>query len=92
MIRMLDGRIYTQGTISDLRASGVIEGIVEAEEAISYGEDHRRWQRAYAKSQMLEAEAGDGDAAKSKKKPRKLIEKEHRETGSVKWNIYNTYI
>ncbi|KAI0749063.1 hypothetical protein C8Q74DRAFT_1374158 [Fomes fomentarius] len=75
MIRMLDGRIDTQGTISDLRASGVIEGI-----------------RAYAKSQMLEAEAGDGDAAKSKKKPRKLIEKEHRETGSVKWNIYNTYL
>lgn len=36
-----------------------------------------------------------GDAAerpKDKKKPRKLIEEERRETGSVKWHIYNTYL
>lgn len=37
--------------------------------------------------------AGETEAAtKSKKKPRKLIEEEHRETGGVKWNIYNTYL
>jgi hypothetical protein len=29
---------------------------------------------------------------KDRKKPRKLIEEESRETGSVKWKIYDTYL
>ena len=29
---------------------------------------------------------------KAKKKPRKLIKEEERETGGVKWKIYNAYL
>ena len=35
----------------------------------------------------------DAPATKDKKKsPRKLVKDEHREEGSVKWNIYHTYL
>lgn len=37
-------------------------------------------------------EAEDGKPAVLRKTPRKLIEDEKRETGSMKWNIYKTYL
>ncbi|KAI1792466.1 multidrug resistance-associated ABC transporter [Ganoderma leucocontextum] len=93
LVRMLDGRVDTQGTIKDLRASGVLDDIAPTEEI----EAHKEEQALEAEENPnaeIDAEApGDGEAAdKSQKKPRKLIEEEHRETGSVKWNIYNTYL
>jgi hypothetical protein len=33
-----------------------------------------------------------GKPADTSKKPRNPIEDEHRETGGVKWSIYNTYL
>ena len=95
LVRMLDGRIDTQGTVKDLRASGVLDDIAQVEEL----EAHKEEQAVEAiKEEDLDAEAdaeanGDeGAAPKGKKKPRKLVEEEHRETGSVKWHIYNTYL
>ncbi|KAF8890914.1 multidrug resistance-associated ABC transporter [Infundibulicybe gibba] len=85
LVRMLDGRIDTQGTVKDLRAQGVLDDIIhdataEAQEAPVVEE---------TPSPTLEdAQKGTGDT----KKPRKLIEDEHRETGGVKWSIYKTYL
>ncbi|PIL29150.1 ATP-binding cassette transporter [Ganoderma sinense ZZ0214-1] len=95
LVRMLDGRIDTQGTIKDLRASGILDDIAPAEELEAH-KDEQAVETAEAEENPnaeIDAEAtGDGEEDKTKKKPRKLIEEEHRETGSVKWNIYNTYL
>ena len=95
LVRMLDGRIDTQGTIQDLRASGVLDDIAQVEEI----EAHKDEQAIEAKKEEenpnveIDAEATEAVSAPTKdKKPRKLIEEEHRETGSVKWNIYKTYL
>ncbi|KAI0697630.1 multidrug resistance-associated ABC transporter [Cerioporus squamosus] len=96
LVRMLDGRIDTQGTIKELRASGVLEDIAQVEEI----EAHNEEQAVAAVKENPNAEIdADIDAngtqpaiVKEKKKPRKLVEAEHRETGSVKWHIYNTYL
>jgi len=87
---MLDGRIDTQGTVKDLRAQGILDNIaqdsaaeVEAEEPV------------VASESLVDAQADVAEADKSaepKKKPRKLIKDEHRETGGVKWSIYNSYL
>ncbi|KAF7329698.1 hypothetical protein MKEN_00233000 [Mycena kentingensis (nom. inval.)] len=87
LVRMLDGRIDTQGTVKDLQAGaqgGVLVDIahdaaveVTKEEAtVAHVDDE-------ASSDVLDAEA---------KTPRKLIAEEHRETGAVKWGIYKRYL
>ncbi|TBU25699.1 multidrug resistance-associated ABC transporter [Dichomitus squalens] len=96
LVRMLDGRIDTQGTIQDLRANGILDDIAPTEEIEAHKEE-LAVEAAKAEENPnaeIDAEApGDGEPAANKtKKPRKLIEEEHRETGSVKWNIYNTYL
>ena len=93
LVRMLDGRIDTQGTIKDLRTSGVLDDIAPAEELEAHKEEQALEVEENPNAEIDAEAPGDGEAAdKSKKKPRKLIEEEHRETGSVKWNIYNTYL
>ncbi|KAH9943429.1 multidrug resistance-associated ABC transporter [Epithele typhae] len=97
LIRMLDGRIDTQGTIADLRASGVLEDIAQVEEIEAHKEEQaveavKEEENANDEIDREATEADDAAPAKDKKKPRKLIEEEHRETGSVKWSIYNTYL
>ncbi|OCH88899.1 multidrug resistance-associated ABC transporter [Obba rivulosa] len=108
LVRMLDGRIDTQGPVKELRARGVLDDITHDESV----EAHKEEQRAAAEAEAaevkdvedeVEAEAeaeadaeasaeGDGKPAGKIKKPRKLVEDEKRETGSVKWHIYNTYL
>ncbi len=95
---MLDGRIDTQGTVKDLRASGVLDDIAQVEEIEAHNEEQAVEAAKENPNAEIDADAdADADGAKpaavkSKKKPRKLIEEEHRETGSVKWHIYNTYL
>ena len=92
---MLDGRIDTQGTVKDLRASGILDDIAPAEELEAHKDEQAVEAAEVEENPNAEIDAdapGDGEEDKSKKKPRKLIEEEHRETGSVKWNIYNTYL
>lgn len=90
LVRMLDGRIDTQGTLKDLRAQGVLDEITH-DEAI---EAHKETQAASADVAAKVDDAVDDEGGKpaDTKKPRKLIEEERRETGSVKWNIYKTYL
>lgn len=82
---MLDGRIDTQGTVKDLRANGVLEFITQDAEADVKQEE------PVAASEVpvdgLVESAKDGS-----KKPRKLIKDEHRESGGVKWSVYQAYL
>jgi carbamoylphosphate synthase small subunit len=89
LIRMLDGRIDTQGTVKDLRAQGVLEAITQ-DETVQANE-----QTATKPETLVDSKLAEDDAAKpaeDSKKPRKLVEDEHREAGGVKWSIYNTYL
>ncbi|RPD61590.1 multidrug resistance-associated ABC transporter [Lentinus tigrinus ALCF2SS1-7] len=96
LVRMLDGRIDTQGTIKDLRASGVLDDIAQVEEIEAHKEEQTVLAEKEEENPNAEIDADANGAqpgtVKEKKKPRKLIEEEHRETGSVKWHIYNTYL
>ncbi|EIN03587.1 multidrug resistance-associated ABC transporter [Punctularia strigosozonata HHB-11173 SS5] len=91
LVRMLDGRIDTQGFIKDLRAQGVLEEIThDASADIKEGEKEAAEEAAV---EAIEGEAAPATKLDDKaKKPRKLVKDEARETGSVKWHIYNTYL
>ncbi|KAH8099895.1 multidrug resistance-associated ABC transporter [Cristinia sonorae] len=98
LVRMLDGRIDTQGFVKDLRARGVLETITSDESVEVRKEEEQVAAEATPEetetATPVEGESGQegvGVPAKAKK-PRKLIEDEHREEGSVKWNIYRTYL
>ena len=82
LVRMLDGRIETQGTVKELRAQGVLKGI-EHDAAV---ETH--------KEELVVAETTSigVDTTEVSKKPRKLVKDEHREIGAVKWSIYKSYL
>ncbi|KAJ7197871.1 hypothetical protein C8J57DRAFT_1262609 [Mycena rebaudengoi] len=79
LVRMLDGRIDTQGTVQKLRAQGVLEDIVH-EAAIE------------AKEEELAVATEEPDLSAETKKPRLLVKADHREEGGVKWEIYNRYL
>ncbi|KDQ49974.1 hypothetical protein JAAARDRAFT_42467 [Jaapia argillacea MUCL 33604] len=102
LIRMLDGRIDTQGTIKDLRAQGVLDEITQdsavqahEQEAVVVTEKSEEELAAEAEADPAVAVPDAEDSpkpAEKAKKPRKLIKDEHRETGGVKWSIYRTYL
>ncbi|KAF7299119.1 ABC bile acid [Mycena indigotica] len=84
LVRMLDGRIDIQGAVEDLRALNVLENIA---------------QDAHTKAEVLDSVITEPvvsidrlDTLKTAGKPRKLVKEEHRAVGSVKWNIYNSYL
>lgn len=80
---MLEGRIDTQGTIQELRDQGVLDSIAQ-DEAV---------QVAVQESDKTPlGEDSPDPRAQDLRAPRKLIEDEHREAGSVKWLIYKTYL
>lgn len=88
---MLDGRIDTQGTLKELRTRGVLDDIAQDESLEAHKEELAV---AAAEEAIVEAKADAADStnAPKVKAPRKLIEEEHRETGTVKWAIYKTYL
>ncbi|KAJ6593252.1 multidrug resistance-associated ABC transporter [Mycena capillaripes] len=85
LVRMLDGRIDTQGTVKELRAQGVLDDIAH-EAAVEV----KKEELVVAK----EVTASDADAKdpEQTKTPRKLVEDEHREVGGVKWIVYKSYL
>ncbi|KAF7311403.1 hypothetical protein MKEN_01042200 [Mycena kentingensis (nom. inval.)] len=101
LVRMLDGRVDTQGTVKDLRAQGILEDIthdaaieVKKEEAAVAAEAAVGEAEKTAEA-VVGADVGETNtkaAAAAKKKPRKLIKDEHREVGGVKWRIYKRYL
>ena len=82
LVRMLDGRIDTQGNIKELRVQGVLEYVTD-DAAV---EAHI--QEIVVADAVIEGESQE----KEVKKPRKLVKDEHQEEGGVKWNIYKTYL
>ena len=84
LVRMLDGRIDTQGTVKELRAQGVLEDITYDAAVEVHKEE--------VKVEVPIEEEEEEKKVKDAKKPRKLIKDEHRETGGVKWSIYKSYL
>jgi hypothetical protein len=89
LVRMLDGRIDTQGTIKDLRAQGVLESITQ-DETVQIEESSEL--NSKIPVDLKSDEVSPPESAKDVKAPRKLIEDEHRAVGGVKWSIYKTYL
>ena len=91
---MVDGRVDLQGEVATLRDQGVFDDIAKFEEVKAHKEEQAVEADKENPNAGIDAEAGDNKAGtvKEKKKPRKLVEQEHRELGSVKWSIYSTYL
>lgn len=83
LVRMLDGRIDTQGVIKDLRTLGILENITQEASVEVYKK------AATVVPPITEEQKEKG---KNPKSPRKLVQDEHRETGSVKWSVYTSYL
>ena len=79
---MLDGRIDTQGTVKDLQARGILEK-VKQDTAVGVQNEM---------SAILDEDVLVEVVGEDKKKPRKLVKDEHRETGAVKWSVYKSYL
>jgi energy-coupling factor transporter ATP-binding protein EcfA2 len=98
VVRMLDGRIDTQGTLAELRAQGVLDDIAHSEEVYVYEDgqdsgDSEDSEPGTPNAEEIAAEAIEGARpAKETKKPRKLVKDEERQEGGVKWSIYKTYL
>lgn len=92
LVRMLDGRIDAQGAPKDLR-SKVLEEITHDENVHASQQQEIVRTKESKDPEAVEALKGDVATGKGKRKsPRKLIKDEHREEGSVKWSVYNTYL
>ncbi|KAL0952989.1 hypothetical protein HGRIS_007200 [Hohenbuehelia grisea] len=96
LVRMLDGRIDTQGTVKDLRAQGILEEIAHDEAIEVHKEEQQQAvtsdEATRAEVVAAEGERADSESATAAKKPRKLVQDEHREVGKVRWSIYNSYL
>lgn len=84
LVRMLDGRIDTQGTVKELCAAGVLVNITHDE-------------NAEAKNNEKEADAeAPRPSRRGRSRLRRLLwgrrSRASCETGSVKWSIYKTYL
>ncbi|KAL0951671.1 hypothetical protein HGRIS_008350 [Hohenbuehelia grisea] len=93
LVRMLDGRIDTQGTIKDLKAQGILEDIAH-DAAVEVQQEEQAVAVAEASDPEAVAIKGDEAAvpAATAKKPRKLVEDERREEGGVRWSVYKSYL
>ena len=90
LVKMHDGQIQHQGGIVDLRNKNILESIVSLEHE---GEAGRKEEVNHRESEVEEVEETIHLLpGRKSKNPRKLIEDERREVGSVKWSIYKTYL
>ncbi|THH14161.1 hypothetical protein EW146_g6141 [Bondarzewia mesenterica] len=95
LVRMLDGRIDTQGTVSDLRAQGVLDDIAQESEVQAHEEEQVLFKSEPTPEEEAVEAAGEEEEAKpatETKKPRRLVKDEQRQSGGVKWSIYKTYL
>lgn len=90
VVRLLDGRIDTQGTVKELRSRGLLDDITH-DESIEAQKTEQAIEAEVKASEAIE-DTESGKPAVLRKTPRKLVEDEKRETGSMKWNIYRTYL
>lgn len=85
---MLDGRIDTQGAVHELREQGVLTDIETDASVQSYKDELTKAEN----SAPRDAIEDHSEPKIESKKPRKLVSEEFRETGGVKWSIYNIYL
>ena len=90
LVKMYDGQIQHQGSIVDLRNRNILESIVSLEHEGEAGREEDIFRRESEVSEV----GGTVNllTGRNSKSPRKLIEDEKREVGSVKWSIYKTYL
>ncbi|KAI0257019.1 hypothetical protein BJV78DRAFT_1272168 [Lactifluus subvellereus] len=92
LVRMLDGRIDTQGTVTELRAHGVLDEIAHSE-GVKVHEEEQKAGTNIPSAEEIAAEVIEAPGPpREAKKPRKLVKDEERQEGGVKWSIYNTYL
>ncbi|EGO28860.1 hypothetical protein SERLADRAFT_434751 [Serpula lacrymans var. lacrymans S7.9] len=89
LVRMSDGHVDLQGVVKDLRALGILDvtksdSTVQAQEPLL--------SKPVREEKVKDTTEGIEDTVLVTKKSTKLIQEEHRETGSVKWSIYKTYL
>ncbi|KAI0048026.1 multidrug resistance-associated ABC transporter [Auriscalpium vulgare] len=89
LVRMLNGRIDTQGTVAELRERGILDEITHEAEVEATEEKHAGPGEEQVTIQNDEESAKRTVKAKA---PRKLVQDEERETGHVKWSIYKQYL
>ncbi|KAL4065666.1 hypothetical protein V8B97DRAFT_2010327 [Scleroderma yunnanense] len=102
LVRMLDGRIDTQGTVKDLQERGVLDFIAQdsaadvklAEPVVPADATVEAIVAESPRSPSPESPELGEEAAKpaKRKQPRKLVKEEHRERGGVKFSIYKSYM
>ena len=95
LIRMLDGRIDTHGTIKDLRSQGALDNIAyDAGVQVKKRRVTTKALPAKAEKVVVSRDATGAETQKDAvtKKPRKLVKDEHRDTGGVKWRVYKSYL
>ena len=90
LVRMLDGRIDVQGVVKELRSRGLLESIVK--DAESEPNKAPEEELSTVEEENKAEEGTEPEQGAKTKKARKLIKDEERETGSVKWIIYKTYL
>ncbi|KAG6916008.1 hypothetical protein DXG01_008860 [Tephrocybe rancida] len=94
LVRMLGGRIDTQGIIKDLRAQCMLDELTH-DSVVTVAEAEVQ-QEALAPtpsdSENVDRDEEEVKKAKAGKKPRKLVKDEHREVWGVKWAIYKSYL
>ncbi len=111
---MVDGEIVTQGTVADLRATGLLDRVASlapekdrkrnchgstsdsSEDGVT-GDDEGSWnsdedtgsvaKKVHDIIEQLRAK----DRERQGRAGRKLVQEEARQTGNVKWEIYDTY-
>jgi hypothetical protein len=89
---MLDGRIDTQGTLSDLRAQGVLEDIKHDAVVESQVVESTKVETEEEAVQGAESRPVNEEPEAKSKKPRKLVSDEKRAEGGVKFEIYKAYL
>ncbi|KLO18997.1 P-loop containing nucleoside triphosphate hydrolase protein [Schizopora paradoxa] len=90
LVRMVEGRVEVQGVVKELRSRGLLESVKDAESPPN-DESEVELKRNEGGNKGEDVELRIDQDVKTKK-ARKLIKDEERETGSVKWSIYKTYI
>lgn len=85
LLRIVDGRVETQGTIDELRARGDLSSIVATEQT-EVPDEAAVVPEAQTEADVAQAVA---QATGPKKLARKLVKDEEREVGNVSWKTYS---
>ncbi|KAL6817099.1 P-loop containing nucleoside triphosphate hydrolase protein [Trichoderma sp. SZMC 28015] len=86
-VHLVNGVVEHSGSVEELRRTGILEHIIEADEA----EEAHRDVNAKSTGQLATTPALDA-TPKAKAAPKKLVEDEKREVGRVKTAVYAGYL